>query len=52
MDEQEGIRMQTRGLTLEKLEVDAWALTVNVWWSLGALLTGVGLVVTAVWSEG
>jgi hypothetical protein len=43
---------QIRGLTLEELEVVAWALTANVWWSLGALLTGVGLVVTAVWSEG
>jgi hypothetical protein len=28
----------------------AWAITANVWWSLGALLIGMGLVITAVWS--
>jgi len=32
--------------------VVAWALTANVWWSLSALLIGVGIVVAAVWSEG
>jgi hypothetical protein len=30
----------------------AWALTANVWWSLSALLIGVGLVVAAVWFGG
>ena len=28
----------------------AWAITADVWWSLGALLIGMGLVVAAVWS--
>jgi hypothetical protein len=28
----------------------AWAITADVWWSLGALLVGMGLVVAAVWS--
>lgn len=28
----------------------AWAITADVWWSVGALLIGVGLVVAAVWS--
>ena len=32
--------------------VVAWALTADVWWSVGALLIGVGLVVAAVWSGG
>ncbi len=30
--------------------VVAWALTAHLWWSVGALLIGLGLVVTAVWS--
>ena len=39
-------------LAVELVCVVAWALTANVWWSVGALLIGVGLVVTAVWSRG
>ena len=30
----------------------AWGITADVWWSLGALLIGMGLVVAAVWSGG
>ncbi len=30
--------------------VVAWTITADVWWSLGALLIGAGLVAAAVWS--